>query len=130
MSSPSSHSYETVYVLKAGISENDAATIHQKVDNVITKFSGKVKSRDDWGTKELAYPIEKEKSGKYNIVVYNGNSGVVEEIERHFKILDDVIRYITVAVDSEYEYGKVKKQIHTAEEEIQKAREFRKKEGR
>lgn len=130
MSSPSSHNYETTYVLKAGISDTDAATIHQKVDTVIAKFQGKVTTRDDWGTRELAYPIEKEKSGKYNVVVYTGTSGVVEEIERHFKILEDVIRYITVSVEPDYDLAKVKKQIATAEEEILKAREFRKKEGR
>lgn len=127
MSSPSSHLYETVYVLRPSISDSDASTIHQKVDNVISKFQGKIVNRDDWGTKELAYEIDNERNGRYNVVLYSGNSGVVEEIERHFKILDDVIRYLTVAVEGAYDYDKVKKQIHTAEEEMKKARELRKK---
>ena len=130
MSYVSSHTYETVYILKAGISESDSSTIHQKVDNVIQKFAGKLHTRDDWGLRELAYPIEKETNGRYCIAVYEGNSGVVEEIERHFRISDDVIRYLTVMVPRDYDYTKVKKQIHTIEEEVKKNRESRAKLGR
>ncbi len=127
MSSTSSHSYETVYILRPGVSDTDAGAIHQKVDNVIEKFQGKVKQRDDLGIQPLAYEVDDEHSGRINIVVYQGGAGVVEEIERHFKISDNVIRYLTVAVEEEYDYTKVKKQIHTAEEEMKKARELRKK---
>lgn len=127
MSSPSSHVYETIYVLKSGISDPDAGIIHQKVDNVITKFEGSLRHRDEWGLKELAYPINKETMGRYTAVVYSGKSGVVEEIERHFKISGDVIRFITVAVEADYDYTKSKKQIHASEEEVKKNREMRKK---
>jgi small subunit ribosomal protein S6 len=129
MSSPSSHTYETIYVLKSGLSETDANTIHQKVDNVITKFQGSLKHRDDWGLKELAYPIENETTGRYVVVNYTGTSGVVEEIERHFKISGDVVRFLTVAVESDYDYTKSKKQIHLSEEEVKRNRELRKKGG-
>ena len=78
MSSPSTHHYETVYILRSGLSESDASVIHQKVDNVIAKFQGSVKSRDDWGLKELAYPINNDTTGRYAVVVYNGEGGVVE----------------------------------------------------
>ena len=127
MSSTSTHTYETVYILKPSISDTDASTIHQKVDNVIAKFDGKIIHRDDWGLKEMAYMIDKSTNGRYNVVVYNGKSGVVEEIERHFKILDDVMRFITVTVPADYDYPKAIQTIHTNEEEVKKARELRKK---
>ncbi len=127
MSYSSSHHYETVYILKSGLNEADTTAIHQKVDNVISKFSGKLTHREDWGIRDLAYEINKERSGKYTIVNYTGNSGVVEEIERHFKISDAVVRFITVTVPANYDYQNVKKQIHAAEEEIKQARELRKK---
>ena len=127
MSTFSTHTYETVYILKPSLSETDAGVIHQKVDNVIAKFQGKVKARDDWGLKELMYPIRKEGTGRFSVVVYTGNSGVVEEIERHFKILDQVIRYLTVCVDADYDYAKAKKQMQFTEEEVKRSRELRKK---
>lgn len=123
MSYSSSNTYETVYILKSGLPDSDAAAIHQKVDNVIEKFSGKVLQRDNWGLTSLAYPINDETMGNYSVVVYKGKSGVVEEIERHFKILGEVIRFLTVQVESDYDYTKIKKQITLAEEEMKKNRE-------
>lgn len=127
MSLPSSHSYETVYILKPSISDTDLGAINQKIDNVISKFEGKLAGRDDWGNQELAYEIDKNTNGRYNVIHYSGNRGVVEEIERHFKISEDVIRYITVSVPKEYDYQKMKKQILAAEEEVKRNRELRRK---
>lgn len=127
MSTPSSHVYETVYILKPGITESDATTIHTKIDSVVSKFEGQLRMREDMGIRELAYPIHKEGSGRYSLIVYSGKRGVVEEIERHFRILDDVIRHMTLQVAEDYDYPKVKKQILHSEEEARKAREARKK---
>ena len=121
------NSYETTYILRPGLSESDASLVHQKIDNVIQKFQGQLKTRDDWGIKEMAYPIKKEGSGRYTVAVYTGVGGVVEEIERHFRISDDVLRFITVSVAPEYDYETIKKQIYLAEEEVKKNREARKK---
>lgn len=119
------HFYETVYILKPSLSDDDANVIHQKVDNVIAKFKGTVKTREDWGLKELAYPVNDQTNGRYVIINFNGEGGVVEEIERHFKIISDVMRYLTVAVESDYSLEKIKKQIKLAEEEAKKAKELR-----
>lgn len=127
MSLSSTNSYETIYILRPGLAESDAGTIHQKIENVITKFSGKLQARDDWGTKELAYPIEKHTNGQYCLVHYTGTSGVVEEIERHFKISGNVMRFLTVSVAADYDYAKAKKQILAIEEEVKRNRELRKK---
>ncbi len=127
MSYSTTNHYETVYILRPSIPEANASAIHAKVDSVIEKFSGAIKARDDWGMREMAYPIDKESMGRYNVIVYKGNSGVVEEIERHFKISNDVIRFLTVAVEEDYDYEASKKAIALAEEEMKKIREAKKK---
>lgn len=125
MSSPSSHTYETVYVFVPHATDDAVTTVNNKIDSVVSKFHGKVKVRDDWGVKHLAYPIQEHKNARYFVINYTGDSGVVEEIERHFKIFGDVIRYLTVAIEEDYNYDKVKKQIVASEEEAKKARELR-----
>jgi len=125
MSTTSSYTYETLYILRSGIADSDASNVHQKVDNVISKFAGKLINRDDWGNKELAYEIDGETNGKFSVIVYNGKGGVVEEIERHFKISDDVIRFLTIQVPKDYDYNKFKKQLAASEEEMKRAREAR-----
>lgn len=119
--------YETMYVLRSGLSDSDAATIHSKIDSVIQKFQGALKQRDDWGLRELAFEIDNERMGRYCVIGYTGAGGVVEEIERHFKISSDVIRFMTLRVAPEYDYSKKKKEILQSEEEVKKAREIRKK---
>lgn len=127
MSTASSHTYETMYVMRPGTSDADAATINQKIDTVVGKFSGKLMGRDDWGVKELAYMVKDQTNGKYFVIQYTGKMGVVEEIERHFKILDDVIRFMTVQVPANYDYEAMKKQLANSEEEMKRNREARKK---
>lgn len=120
------NTYETVYILKPSLGESDASAIHTKIDNVITKFSGKLVVRDDWGLKDMAYMIDDVTNGRYVVIHYTGKGGVVEEIERHFKISDDVIRFITLRVPNEYDYEKSKKQLAFSEEEHKRQRELRK----
>jgi small subunit ribosomal protein S6 len=129
MGYPSSYTYESIYIIRPSVSESDSQVIHQKIDQVIQKFEGSLRKRDDWGIQEMAYEIDNEKSGRYVAIVYNGKGGVVEEIERHFKISDDVIRFLTVKVPVDYDYERFKKQVIQSEEEVKKYREFRKKQS-
>lgn len=124
------HHYETVYIFKSDISDTSAAAINEKIDAVIGRYAGQIKARDEWGLRELSYPIDRQTMGRYNVVVYSGTSGVVEEIERHFKILPEVIRFISVKVEEDYDYSKQIKAIKDAEEELKRVREMRKRESR
>ena len=123
MSYPSSHCYETVYILRAGLSDSDAATIQQKIESVVQKFEGKLQGFDDWGQREMAYAINDEKQGRYCVVHYTGKAGVVEEIERHFKILNDVVRFLSIQVPTNYDYSNLKKQMSALEEEQKRFKE-------
>jgi len=127
MSQTAATQYETVYVLRPGLTPDAATAIHTKFDSVVSKFQGAVKHREDWGTRELAYEIDDERSGAYHIVVYQGAAGVVEEIERHFRITGDVIRYLTVKLAADYDFTAVRKRIQETEEEVKRAREAKKK---
>lgn len=127
MSQTANNNYETVYILRPGLSSDGATAIHQKFDSVVAKFQGAIEHREDWGTRELAYEIDDERSGNYHVVVYNGQSGVVEEIERHFRIIGDVIRYLTVKLPKGYDFKAVRKHIQDTEEEVKRAREAKKK---
>ncbi len=110
--------YETFYILDPASKEDDVNAINNKIDNVISAYEGKLSKRDDWGIVELAYPLKKKKNGRIFVIQYTGKSGVVEEIERHFKISNFVMRYISVAVGPDYNYEKIKKQIKKMEDDL------------
>jgi small subunit ribosomal protein S6 len=60
---------------------------------------------DNWGKRRLAYEVSKERKGIYLYWLYLGNPGVVEEIERNLRMLDGVLRYLTVRVDDNIDVG-------------------------
>ena len=64
-------------------------------------MGGKVIKIDNWGKRRLAYEVAKERKGIYLYWQYLAQPGVVEETERNLRMLDSVIRYLTVKVDTD-----------------------------
>src|SRR5262249_49450032 len=65
----------------------------------IEGMGGKIIKIDNWGKRRLAYEVAKERKGIYLYWQYLAQPGVVEETERNLRMLDNVIRYLTVKVD-------------------------------
>src|SRR6185295_3294109 len=67
----------------------------------VSRGGGKLTRVENWGRRKLAYPIAKEKRGVYVYVKYIGKGGLVAELERNLRLVDDVIKYQTVKVRDE-----------------------------
>ena len=92
--------YETTFVLKPDLEDEEKQTILQRVKNAISEHEGEVTEVDAWGKKQLAYEIQDYRSGDYTILEFNAKTTVVNELERIFKIMDGVIRYLVVRNDA------------------------------
>src|SRR5206468_10141333 len=77
------------------------AEVNTRIKGVIEGMGGKVIKVDNWGKRRLAYEVAKERKGIYLHWQYLANPGVVEETERNLRMLDTVIRYLTVKVDED-----------------------------
>jgi small subunit ribosomal protein S6 len=96
-----SREYETIYVLRPNSGNEQVAEVNTRVRHVIENMGGKVIKVDNWGKRRLAYEVAKERKGIYLYWQYLATPGVVEEAERNLRMLDSVIRYLTVKVDSD-----------------------------
>jgi small subunit ribosomal protein S6 len=94
-----SREYETIYILRPNTSNEQVADVNTRVKGIIEGLSGKILKVDNWGKRRLAYEVAKERKGIYLYWLYLASPGVVEEIERNLRMLDSVIRYLTVKVD-------------------------------
>lgn len=94
-----SREYETVYILRPNTANDGVAEVNTKVKGIIEGLGGKILKVDNWGKRRLAYEVQKERKGIYLYWRYLANAGVVEETERNLRMLDNVIRYMTVKVD-------------------------------
>jgi small subunit ribosomal protein S6 len=91
--------YETIYILRPTTANDGVAEVNSRVKGIIETMGGKVLKVDNWGKRRLAYEVAKERKGIYLYWQYLANPGVVEEFERNLRMLDSVIRYLTIKVD-------------------------------
>ena len=97
--------YETTYILRPNTANDGVAEVNTRVKGIIEGLGGKIIKVDNWGKRRLAYEVAKERKGIYLYWLYLANPGVVEEIERNLRMLDVVIRYLTVKVDDNIDVG-------------------------
>lgn len=102
-------SYETTIITKANTSEDQVQAIKQKVETIIQAHQGTVGNFEDWGTRRLSYEIQKESRGRYLYFGYVGNTETVAELERNFRINENVVRFLSINVSEKDDLELVKK---------------------
>lgn len=91
--------YETLYVVRPDLTEEDLAKIQQKLNDAIAAHEGEIIKSDKWGQRELAYEIQDHKRGIYHILISKALPGVVADLEKHLRFYNnDVLRFMTVAI--------------------------------
>jgi small subunit ribosomal protein S6 len=93
--------YETIYILRSDTVNDRVAELNQRVKAIIEERGGKVIKVDNWGKRRLAYEVKKQLKGIYLYWQYLGSPDIVAEFERNMRMLDPVVRYMTVKIDSD-----------------------------
>ena len=88
--------YEFAVVVNAKIEDEARLATIEKVKEYITRFGGTITNVDDWGKKRLAYEIQKMREGFYYFIQFDAEATAPAEIERHVRIMENVIRYLCV----------------------------------
>jgi small subunit ribosomal protein S6 len=97
--------YETIYILSPNTLNDKVGEVNDRVKTIIEERGGKVIKVDNWGKRRLAYEIRAERKGIYLYWQYLGNPDIVAEFERNMRMLDSVMRYMTVKVDEDIDPG-------------------------
>jgi len=88
--------YETLFVVKPTLTEEETAAQIAKIKDVLAKVDAELLATDDMGMRRLAYPVDKNERGYYTVLYYKANGEAIAEIERNLKINEDVIKFLTV----------------------------------
>lgn len=91
--------YECTIALHPDLGDAGVKEQVDRIQSIIRENDGTVKQVADWGVRDLAYPIQKERRAAFEVVVFEGGGSTVAELERNMRISDHVLRYITVRVD-------------------------------
>ena len=87
---------ETLLLLSPELSVEQRETILSTVDGVVVREGGKMLAVDQWGMRDLAYPVRKQMRGYYVRLEYAAPSALVAELERVLRITDGVFKFLTV----------------------------------
>lgn len=93
--------YETIFIVKPSLSDEEVAKITEKIKGVIQKAGGEVVVAENWGKKKLAYEVRKEKKGTYLIAHFKGTGTTVSELERSYRLDESIIKFITIKIQDE-----------------------------
>lgn len=88
--------YETVFVIRPDLEDEKYTEVIEKFKSIIENTGGEITNIDKWGKKRLAYEINHVKEGYYVVVKFNAKPETAEELDRVYKISDDIIRHIIV----------------------------------
>jgi small subunit ribosomal protein S6 len=91
--------YETVFILNPVLSEEQIKETVQKFEDFLVSRGAKMISKENWGLKKLAYPIQHKKSGFYHMFEYNLEGDPVNDLEVEFRRDERIMRYLTVKLD-------------------------------
>ena len=95
--------YETMFILKPTLTDEETVAQIETIRGIIEKNGGEIASFDNVGTRELAYEIEKCKRGYYFVIYFKGNPAGIAEIERNYRINENLIRFIFIKFESKKE---------------------------
>ena len=90
--------YESIFILRPSLEEEKRNEVIEKFKAIIAA-DGEIEKVEEWGNRKLAYEIEKIRDGYYVLVTFKANPSLPLELERNYRISDDVIRYIVINLE-------------------------------
>jgi small subunit ribosomal protein S6 len=93
--------YEIVYIFDSVLIEDQVNEKLERFHQHIADGGGEITAVDHWGTRQLAYPIDKKTAGYYVVVQFTADASTLPELERTLKLDEDLVRYLIVLSEGE-----------------------------
>ena len=93
--------YETVFIATPVLSDIQMKEAVAKYTSFIKDNGGEIVYEEDWGLKQLAYPIQHKTSGFYYLIEFKADSQLVSALETQYHRDERIIRFLTVALDKD-----------------------------
>ena len=91
--------YETLVLIHPEQGEPGAKELAARIQKLMEDQGCTISQVQDWGTRELSYIIAKQRRGIYVLFEYRGTPKALAEIERNLKLMDPVLRFVSVHPD-------------------------------
>ena len=88
--------YELALVVNAKIEDEAREAVVEKAKGYVARYGGTVTEVEEWGKKRLSYEVQKMREGFYYFIQFEADATCPAEVERHVRIMDNVMRYLVV----------------------------------
>ena len=92
--------YESVIIGRQDLTPNQFEELVEEFIKIIVSFKGVIKKRENWGIRNLAYKINKNRKGHYVLLNIDSPSDAILEYERLMRLNEDIIRFLTIRINS------------------------------
>ena len=93
--------YEIVYIFDATLDEDGVNKKLEKFHPLVLGKTGEVSAVDHWGTRQMAYPIDKQNTGYYVVAQVRAEADGLPEFERVLRLDAELLRYLIVLNEGE-----------------------------
>jgi small subunit ribosomal protein S6 len=114
--------YETIFILRPDLGDTQITEITKRLEGILTSSGGEIIESDVWGQRELAYDIKAQRRGHYTRLDYAASPAAVNELERNLKLLDGVLRFLSVLVDEETDVAAARAEVEARHRRAAEAR--------
>jgi len=121
--------YENLVIVKPTFTAEEIQSVVAAVEEVITSNGGEIAATNAMGMRKLAYPINKSERGYYHVVYYKAAPSAIAEIERKFRINEDLLRFATIKYDTNSEIAAWNKLVAKANNTAPETKEETKEEA-
>jgi len=90
--------YESVVIINPTVEEESMKALISKFTDIINT-DGKVEKVDELGKRKLAYDVKKFDEGFYAVFYFEANPDLITELERNYRITDEIIKFMTIKQD-------------------------------
>ena len=91
--------YETVFITTPVLSEAQMKEAVAKYVDYITAKGGEIVYQEDWGLRQLAYPIQKKTTGFYYLIEFKADTQLIDRLETQYRRDERIMRFLTFAMD-------------------------------
>ena len=95
--------YENLVIVKPTFTAEEINASIKAIEEVITSNGGEIAATSPMGMRKLAYPINKNERGYFHVIYYTIAPAAIAEIERRFRINEDLLRFVTIKYDTNRE---------------------------
>src|SRR2546428_11056519 len=93
--------YEIMFIVNPTVAEEEIDKINSQIEGIVTSGGGTIEKIEKMGKRRLAYNVDKQREGYYVLFVITANGDIIKECERRLRVMDAVMKYITVRTDEE-----------------------------